>query len=257
MQISLSKGSYLKIQRYEATKIEVCSFLCFRRCNGLSVGQLHRATPRWTNSYFHREANVKRICDTMAGTYDMSYFRIYRTDLRGGQDVVKDSVIRAMLPDSAAPLQYVVGGYGDQRITIPNFPISLVAPCLKDTALARAVASAPLQNLLVRYGLSGGLSDKESEGYVRLAPEPLSLTLNVGGKQCVVEFDFECKIFIGIDGENPTTLKVSPLQFSLDDVKILGGSNQDFSDGWSNGPTFDIYINGERVDQAGQPVRRR
>ena len=154
---------------------------------------------------------MKRICDTMAGTYDMSYFRIYRTDLRGGQDVLKDSVIRAMLPDSAAPLQYVVGGYGDQRITIPNFPISLVA----------------------------------------------SLSLNVGGKQCVVEFDFECKIFIGIDGENPTTLKVAPLEFSLDDVKILGGSNQDFGDGWSNGPTFDIYINGERVDQAGQPVRRR
>ena len=200
---------------------------------------------------------MKRICDTMAGTYDMCYFRIYRTDLRGGQDVLKDSVIRAMLPDSAAPLQYVVGGYGDQRITIPNFPISLVAPCLKDTALARAVASAPLQNLLIRYGLSGGLSSKESEGYVRLAPEPLSLSLNVGGKQCVVEFDFECKIFIGIDGENPTTLKVSPLQFSLDDVKILGGSIQDFGDGWSNGPTFDIYINGERVDQAGQPVRRR
>lgn len=73
-----------------------------------------------------------------------------------------------------------------------------MAPCLKDTALARAVASAPLQNLLIRYGLSGGLSSKESEGYVRLAPEPLSLSLNVGGKQCVVEFDFECKIFIGI-----------------------------------------------------------
>lgn len=162
-----------------------------------------------------------------------------------------------MLPDSAAPLQYVVGGYGDQRITIPNFPISLVAPCLKDTALARAVASAPLQNLLIRYGLSGGLSSKESEGYVRLAPEPLSLSLNVGGKQCVVEFDFDCAIFIGIDGEEPTTLKVAPLGFFLDDVKILGGSNQDFGDGWSNGPTFYIYISGERVDQAGQPVRRR
>ena len=72
-----------------------------------------------------------------------------------------------------------------------------------------------------------------------------------------MEFDFDCAIFIGIDGEDPTTLKVSPLEFSLDDVKILGGSNQDFGDGWSNGPTFDIYINGERVDQAGQPVRRR
>lgn len=200
---------------------------------------------------------MKRICDTMAGTYDMSYFRIYRTGLRGGLVVFKDSALRAMLPDSAAPLQYVVGGYGDQRITIPNFPISLVAPCLKDTALARAVASAPLQNLLVRYGLSGGLSDKESEGYVRLAPEPLSLSLNVGGKQCVVEFDFDCAIFIGIDGENPTTLKVAPLEFSLDDVKILGGSKQDFDGGWSNGPTFDIYISGERVDQAGQLVRRR
>ncbi len=242
----------MKLQRLKSVLFSV--FAVVTVC---LLGSCHRATPRWTNSYFHREANVKRICDTMAGTYDMCYFRIYRTDLRGGQDVVKDSVIRAMLPDSAAPLQYVVGGYGDQRITIPNFPISLVAPCLKDTALARAVASAPLQNLLVRYGLSGGLSDKESEGYVRLAPEPLSLSLNVGGKQCVVEFDFECKIFIGIDGENPTTLKVSPLQFSLDDVKILGGSNQDFGDGWSNGPTFDIYINGERVDQAGQPVRRR
>ena len=186
----------MKLQRLKSVLFSV--FAVVTVC---LLGSCHRVTPRWTNSYFHREANVKRICDTMAGTYDMSYFRIYRTDLRGGQDVLKDSVIRAMLPDSAAPLQYVVGGYGDQRITIPNFPISLVAPCLKDTALARAVASAPLQNLLVRYG--------------------------------------------------------SPLQFSLDDVKILGGSNQDFGDGWSNGPTFDIYINGERVDQAGQPVRRR
>lgn len=142
----------MKLQRLKSVLFSV--FAVVTVC---LLGSCHRVTPRWTNSYFHREANVKRICDTMAGTYDMSYFRIYRTDLRGGQDVLKDSVIRAMLPDSAAPLQYVVGGYGDQRITIPNFPISLVAPCLKDTALARAVASAPLQNLLVRYGLSGGL----------------------------------------------------------------------------------------------------
>lgn len=105
------------------------------------------------------------------------------------------------------------------------------------------------------YGGVRGRKTKVGEKLLRFPPTRLSL--NVGGKQCVVEFDFECKIFIGIDGENPTTLKVSPLQFSLDDVKILGGSNQDFGDGWSNGPTFDIYINGERVDQAGQPVRRR
>ena len=135
----------MKLQRLKSVLFSV--FAVVTVC---LLGSCHRATPRWTNSYFHREANVKRICDTMAGTYDMSYFRIYRSDLRGGQDVVKDSAIRAMLPDSAAPLQ-----------------------------------------------------------------------------------------------------------FSLDDVKILGGSNQDFGDGWSNGPTFDIYINGERVDQAGQPVRRR
>lgn len=160
----------MKLQRLKSVLFSV--FAVVTVC---LLGSCHSATPRWTNSYFHREANVKRICDTMAGTYDMSYFRIYRTGLRGGLVVFKDSALRAMLPDSAAPLQYVVGGYGDQRITIPNFPISLVAPCLKDTALARAVASAPLQNLLVRYGLSGGLSDKESEGYVRLAPEPLSL----------------------------------------------------------------------------------
>lgn len=115
----------MKLQRLKSVLFSV--FAVVTVC---LLGSCHRATPRWTNSYFHREANVKRICDTMAGTYDMSNFRIYRTDLRGGQDVVKDSVIRAMLPDSAAPLQYVVGGYGDQRITIPNFPISLVAPCL-------------------------------------------------------------------------------------------------------------------------------
>ena len=202
----------MKLQRLKSVLFSV--FAVVTVC---LLGSCHSATPRWTNSYFHREANVKRICDTMAGTYDMSYFRIYRTGLRGGLVVFKDSALRAMLPDSAAPLQ----------------------------------------NLLVRYGLSGGLSDKESEGYVRLAPEPLSLSLNVGGKQCVVEFDFDCAIFIGIDGENPTTLKVAPLEFSLDDVKILGGSKQDFDGGWSNGPTFDIYISGERVDQAGQPVRRR
>ncbi|MFR6389209.1 MAG: hypothetical protein ACLUNW_10205 [Prevotella sp.] len=86
------------------------------------LGSCHSATPRWTNSYFHREANVKRICDTMAGTYDMSYFRIYRTGLRGGLVVFKDSALRAMLPDSAAPLQYVVGGLGTSALPSPISP---------------------------------------------------------------------------------------------------------------------------------------
>jgi len=58
----------------------------------------------------------------MAGTYDMSYFRIYRTGLRGGLVVFKDSALRAMLPDSAAPLQYVVGGYGDHALPSPISP---------------------------------------------------------------------------------------------------------------------------------------
>lgn len=90
----------MKLQRLKSVLFSV--FAVVTVC---LLGSCHRVTPRWTNSYFHREANVKRICDTMAGTYDMCYFRIYRTDLRGGQDVLKDSVIRAMLPDSAAPLQ--------------------------------------------------------------------------------------------------------------------------------------------------------
>lgn len=107
----------MKLQRLKSVLFSV--FAVVTVC---LLGSCHSATPRWTNSYFHREANVKRICDTMAGTYDMSYFRIYRTGLRGGLVVFKDSALRAMLPDSAAPLQYVVGGYGDQRITIPNFP---------------------------------------------------------------------------------------------------------------------------------------
>lgn len=107
----------MKLQRLKSVLFSV--FAVVTVC---LLGSCHRATPRWTNSYFHREANVKRICDTMAGTYDMSYFRIYRTDLRGGQDVVKDSAIRAMLPDSAAPLQYVVGGYGDQPLPSPISP---------------------------------------------------------------------------------------------------------------------------------------
>lgn len=222
------------------------------------LGSCHSSTPRWTNSYFHRETNVKRICDTMAGTYDLSHLHIYRTDLRGVQETFKDSAIRTMLPDSTALLQYVVGGYGDQRVTIPNFPISLVAPCLKDMALARAVASAPLQNLMVRYVLlAEGFSGKESEGTVHLEPMPLSLTLNVAGKQCVVEFDFDCSVHLGFDGEDPTTLNISSLQLSLDDVKILGGSQQDFDDGWSNGPTFDVFIHGERADHASQTVRRK
>lgn len=83
----------MKLQRLKSVLFSV--FAVVTVC---LLGSCHRASPRWTNSYFHREANVKRICDTMAGTYDMSYFRIYRTDLRGGQDVVKDSAIRACSP---------------------------------------------------------------------------------------------------------------------------------------------------------------
>lgn len=69
----------MKLQRLKSVLFSV--FAVVTVC---LLGSCHSATPRWTNSYFHREANVKRICDTMAGTYDMSYFRIYRTGLRGG-----------------------------------------------------------------------------------------------------------------------------------------------------------------------------
>lgn len=210
----------------------------------------HDANPRWTNSYFHREENVKRICETLKGTYDVNVMRIIRCDKNNSTTVFKDSALQAMLPDATARLQYHVGGYGDQRIIFPDFPISLIAPCLSDTALARAVANAPAQNLIINYQLyAESFNDEgESNGAIRFDVQPLSLSLNINGKQQVVEFDFDDDVAIGIDGEDPSTLRISSIQFSLDDVKIIGSNKLEFEDRWDSGPSFDVYIKGEQTN---------
>lgn len=208
----------------------------------------HKSEAHWTNGYFHSEANVRRICDNLKGTYDISAMRVLRCDKAGTTVVYKDSALQAMLPDPTAKLQYIVGGYGDQHITIPNFPISLIAPCLKDTALARAIAAVPNQNLVCSYTLSAeiGTDDDEAKGVIHFDVQPISLSLNFNGRQRIVEIDFDSDVSLGIDGEDPETQNVFSLQLSLDDVEVKGGDKQDFDGGWDNDPSFNIIAHGER-----------
>lgn len=225
-------------------------FMLITVISGCFLTSCHDLNPRWTNSYFHREDNVKRICNTLAGNYNIKPMRIVRTDQSGATVIFKDSALQAMLPDPSLQPQYFVGGYGDQQITIPNVPINLAAPCLNDTALAHAVSSMPAQNLVIRYDLSEETgAEKESDGVIRFYPQPLSLTLNVDGKPHVVEFDFKSNYALLIDGEEPASLVIPSLQIDLVEVKVIGGNKQDIGDAWSNSPQFFIACYGEQTKQ--------
>lgn len=211
------------------------------------LSSCHSDSPRWTNAYYHNEDNLRSICDSLAGTYDMTKVAILRCDTAGQETHLKANDWQALLPDTTTRLQYIVGGYEDQRITIPNFPVSFIAPCITDTALARAVAAVPCQNLLIAYTPRGEVRDEDTtEGTLPLSIQPLSLTLNVGGKQQVVELSFESDMVIGIDAANPSTLQVFTLQFSLTQVKVIGGQSQRFDSTWEDGPSISFLFWGER-----------
>lgn len=211
------------------------------------LSSCHSDSPRWTNAYYHNEDNLRSICDSLAGTYDMTKVAILRCDTAGQETQLKANDWRTLLPDTTSKLQYIVGGYEDQRITIPHFPVSLIAPCIADTALARAVANVPCQNLQIQYKPQGDVRDEDTtEGTLPLSIQPLSLTLNVGGKQQVVELSFKSDMLIGIDAAIPSSLKVFSLQFSLTQVKIIGGVNQRLDGVWEGGPSISFLLWGER-----------
>ena len=211
------------------------------------LSSCHSDSPRWTNAYYHNEDNLRSICDSLAGTYEISKVAILRCDTAGQEAQLKANDWRTLLPNTTTKLQYIVGGYEDQHITIPQFPVSLIAPCITDPALARALATVPCQNLLIKYKPQGEVRDEDTtEGTLPLSIQPLSLTLNVGGKQQVVELSFKSDMLIGIDAANVSSLQVFSLQFSLTQVKVIGGVNQRLDGVWEGGPSISFLLWGER-----------
>jgi hypothetical protein len=114
-----------------------------------------------------------------------------------------------------------IGGYENRTVTLQQVPISWISFVIKDTKLAEAVKLLPDYDISIPYSFAS--SDEETGeaskmGKIIYSDSKVPVTLNYGGKQHLVLFNFKCPSQFVFDADKRP---ISPGRIQLELKSII------------------------------------
>lgn len=204
--------------------------------------------PEYHLSYIQMADVQKKLADGMAGSYSgkmHAYMDDTATHVKQEED---GKWVRAIRKDSLLNFRYIVGGYGNQHVTLIDFPISWFAHTISDTALVKVLLQHPPMPLQLTYSINRSfLEDRTThKGQIAIQPLPLSLSLTYGGETHLIMFHLNDDHHVyEIDADSPETWNLEGFQLNLSAVEVDGVQTEVF-DGFHDKAIFYAFVKGSR-----------
>lgn len=156
---------------------------------------------------------------------------------------------RKALRDTIVNFPYMVGGYGNPFITIPDFPISWLSNTVSHPELKEALRTQPNISLTLAYQIKHEhlITDiKSKTGRITLFPSPVALYMTFGGSRHLVTLNFSNNSeYYPIQADDASTWNINHIRLSLQNVKIDGMTGENLDCAGSRA-LFEVFVDGEK-----------
>lgn len=188
--------------------------------------------PIYRYSYIKQHGLDKVMADSIAGTYE-GKLRVVMFD--GSEEKFQDengTWVRTADVDSILNYKYTAGGFSDRRISLPDFPVSWVANCIKDKDQKEALRKLPNTTLQIDYDIKGDQSQRIHMGYISFKVHPVELSFEMNGEEHVAELFFNDNSVWALDADDKDTWIMPNLGIDLTQLRIDGKVTYFFNDQW-------------------------
>ena len=159
--------------------------------------------PTYVDSYFQRQSVIEELSNELKGQYSNMFIPVIYNASKEQLDY-KHLWKGEVAEDGRPIIHYTFGGYENRTVTLQNVPISWISFIIKDLNLAEAVKLLPDYDISIPYSFAS--SDEETGGASKMgkiiySDSKVPVTLNYGGKQHLVLFNFKCPVQFVFDAD--------------------------------------------------------
>lgn len=193
--------------------------------------------PTYVDSYFQRQSVIEELSNELKGQYSSIFIPVIYNASQKQMDY--KSLWKGEVTENGQPIiHYTFGGYENRTVTLQQVPISWISFVIKDTKLAEAVKLLPDYDISIPYSFAS--SDEETGeaskmGKIIYSDSKVPVTLNYGGKQHLVLFNFKCPSQFVFDADkrpiSPGRIQLELKSIIVDNVivqEIDGYSGEEF-----------------------------
>ena len=176
--------------------------------------------PTYVDSYFQRQSVIEELSNELKGQYSSIFIPVIYNTSQEQMDY--KSLWKGEVTENGQPIiHYTFGGYENRTVTLQQVPISWISFVIKDTKLAEAVKLLPDYDISIPYSFAS--SDEETGeaskmGKIIYSDSKVPVTLNYGGKQHLVLFNFKCPSQFVFDADKRP---ISPGRIQLELESII------------------------------------
>lgn len=193
--------------------------------------------PTYVDSYFQRQSVIEELSNELKGQYSSIFIPVIYNASQEQMDY--KSLWKGEVTENGQPIiHYTFGGYENRTVTLQQVPISWISFVIKDTKLAEAVKLLPDYDISIPYSFVS--SDEETGGASKMgkiiySDSKVAVTLNYGGQQHLVLFNFKCPSQFVFDADkrpiSPGRIQLELKSIIVDNVivqEIDGYSGEEF-----------------------------
>lgn len=214
-------------------------FLLFTACDNEPVQKVY---------YIHLQKVQQELCNGVKGDYE-GRLRVIMSD--SARHIWKDEEgtwVRTALVDSILAFPYMVNGYNEQFITIPDFPISWLSNTVSHPELKEALRKQPNISLTLAYQIQHDFTSdiRSKTGRLFFFPSPVALYLNYGGNRHLITLNFtNGNEEYTIQADDESTWNINHIRLSLRNIRIDGNTVENINV-TDNNAIFEVFIDGKK-----------
>ena len=193
--------------------------------------------PTYVESYFQRQSVIEELSNELKGQYSSIFIPVIY--IASQEQLDYKSLWKGEVTENGQPIiHYTFGGYENRTVTLQQVPVSWISFIIKDLHLAEAVKQLPDYDISIPYSFvsSGEKTEGASNmGRIIYGDSSLPVTLNYGGEQHLVLFNFKCQSVSTFDADKrpitPGRIQLELESIIVDNVivqKIDGYSGEEF-----------------------------
>ena len=193
--------------------------------------------PTYVDSYFLRQSVIEELSNELKGQYSSIFIPVIYNASKEQLDY-KHLWKGEVTEDGRPIIHYTFGGYENQTVTLQQVPISWISFVIKDTNLAEAVNLLPDYDISIPYSFASSYEETggaSKMGKIIYSDSKVPVTLNYGGKQHLVLFNFKCPLQFVFDADKrpifPGKIQLELKSIIVDNVivqEIDGYSGEEF-----------------------------
>lgn len=213
------------------------ALLLFTACDNEPVQKVY---------YIQLQQVQQKLSDSIKGNYEGRLIAIMVDTAKHQREDEEGIWERKPLCDTIVNFHYMVGGYAQPFVTIPDFPISWLSNTVCEPELKEALRIQPNISLTLGYQIRHdfGSDIKSRKGRLILGPSPATFYTTFGGARHLITLDFSNdNMAYEIDADDESTWNINNIHLSLSNVRI------DDKRAFDNRVIFDVHIVGTKMER--------